>query len=133
MTDASAEPATTPSEGISVPWSNRPVESLHTDVLVIGSGPIGATFARKLVDAKRKVFMIDAGAMQSPRPGEHLKNAFQYQRNIDLFVNVIKGHLQVLSIPTNKQPVPTLDPGSFTIDYGNPSFKGLAHNGQNPE
>src|SRR5271166_4324103 len=131
MTDASAEPATTPSEGISVPWSNRPVESLHTDVLVIGSGPIGAMFARKLVDAKRKVLMIDAGSMQSPRPGEHLKNAFIFQRNIDLFVNVIKGHLQLLSVPTNNLTVPTLDPGAFRVDYG--QFEGLSHNSQNPE
>jgi pyranose oxidase len=133
MTDASAEPTTTPSEGFSLPSSPRPAESLSTDVLIIGSGPIGAAFARKLVDAKRKVFMIDAGSMQSPRPGEHLKNAFIYQRNIDLFVNVIKGHLQLLSVSTDKLPVPTLDPGSFSVDYGNPLFKGLSHNAQNPE
>jgi pyranose oxidase len=133
MSDASAKPTTTPPEGFTRQSSPSPVVSLATDVLIIGSGPIGAAFARKLVDAKREVFMIDAGAMQSPRPGEHLKNAFIYQRNIDLFVNVIKGHLQVLSVPTNKLPVPTLDPGSFMVDFGNPLFKGLSHNGQNPE
>jgi pyranose oxidase len=133
MTDASAEPTRTPAEGLSRPSSPRPAESPpeHVDVLIIGSGPIGATFARKLVDAKRQVFMIDAGSMQSLRRGEHLKNAFIYQRNVDLFSNVIKGHLQPLSVPTNKLPVPTLDPGSFRVDYEH--FEGLVHNAQNPE
>jgi pyranose oxidase len=93
-----------------------PSQQMDVDVLIVGSGPIGATYARKLVDAGRSVYMVDMGAQTSRRPGEHLKNAFLYQRNIDLFASVIRGHLSVLSVPTNATPVVTLDPGAFQID-----------------
>jgi pyranose oxidase len=100
-------------------------------VLIVGSGPAGATYARKLVEAGRSVYMVDMGARFSQRPGAHLKNAFLYQRNIDLFASVIRGHLHTLSVPTNDQPVVTMDPGSFRVDYSR--FKGFVHNNQNPD
>jgi pyranose oxidase len=104
---------------------------LTVDVLIVGSGPVGCTYARKLVEAGRSVYMIDAGARYSPRPGEHLKNSFMFQRNIDLFASVIRGHLTPLSIPTNNMPALTLDPGAFQFDQE--KYKGFVHNNQNPD
>ena len=91
-------------------------EIIETDVLIVGTGPLGCTFARKLVEGDMKVYMIDAGAQLSPEPGAHLKNSFLYQRDVNLFTGVIKGHLRPLSIPPDASAVPTLDPGAFTYD-----------------
>ena len=46
----------------SLSTTNNGDEFVDTDVLIVGSGPIGATYARKLVDAGIKVLMIDIGA-----------------------------------------------------------------------
>jgi pyranose oxidase len=100
------------------------------DVLIIGSGPIGATFARQLVKPGRTVYMIDAGAQQSARYGEHLKNSFLFQRNVDLFVSVIRGHLSTVSVPPRDDPALTLDPSAFQYDPN--KYKGFIKNGQNP-
>jgi pyranose oxidase len=110
---------------------NSEVENVEVDVLIVGSGPVGCTFARKLIEAGRSVYMVDAGAQLSRRPGEHLKNSFLYQRNIDLFASVIRGHLHEVSVPTNNQPVMTLDPNAFHID--GEKFRGFVLNNQNPD
>jgi pyranose oxidase len=106
-------------------------DEMTVDVLIVGSGPIGATFARKLVEAGRSVMMIDMGAQLSKRPGWHLKNSFLYQRNIDQFSSVIRGHLHEVSVPTNDTPVLTLDPGAFTVEFD--KSPGFVHNNQNPD
>jgi pyranose oxidase len=106
-------------------------EEITADVLIVGSGPVGATFARRLVEAGRSVLMIDMGAQLSDRPGAHLKNSFLYQRNLDLFSSVIRGHLHEVSVPTNDAPVLTLDPGAYTVEYG--KTPGFVHNNQNPD
>ena len=65
-------------------------KTINVDTLIVGSGPVGATFARELVSAGRTVCMVEAGAQLSQRPGEHLKNSYLYQRNLDLFSSVIR-------------------------------------------
>jgi flavin-dependent dehydrogenase len=87
----------------------REVKTLqNVDVVIIGSGPVGCTFARTLVDRGLDVTLIDSAASQSPRIGAHLKNAFLFQRDVNPFVNVIRGHLHLLSVPPNTTPAITL-------------------------
>lgn len=102
-------------------------EYLEVDILIVGSGPVGCTFARQFVEAGLKVLMVDAGAQLSKRPGEHLKNSFLYQRNVDLFASVIRGHIRPLSVHVDKRPNLTWDPGSFQPN------KAFVRDGQNPE
>ena len=47
------------------------------------------------------------------------------------FSSIIRGHLNLVSIPSNNQPVVTLDPGAFQIDME--EYEGFVHNNQNPE
>ena len=77
-------------------------QCIPTDVLIVGSGLLGCTFAKKLIEGGHSVFMIDAGAKLSERPGWHLKNSFLYQRNVNQFTGVIEGHLHKLSVALNK-------------------------------
>ncbi|URM88845.1 GMC oxidoreductase [Streptomyces sp. MRC013] len=103
----------------------------EADVLIIGSGPVGCAFARELVAAGKSVLMIDAGSQLSRRYGEHLKNNYLFQKNIDLFVSVIRGHLLPLSTATNREPVLTLDPSAFSYDPD--KYAGFSMRNQNPE
>ncbi|HEX6387024.1 MAG TPA: GMC oxidoreductase [Anaerolineae bacterium] len=78
---------------------------LTTDVLVVGSGPIGATYARLLATAGRKVTVIDSGAQLSARPGEHLANAFHYQQLPNMFNDQILATLEPFSTPRSLFPL----------------------------
>jgi pyranose oxidase len=49
---------------------------MKTDILIIGSGPVGATYARIISQQKphSKILMIDAGPKVSDKMGQHTKN-----------------------------------------------------------
>jgi NADPH-dependent 2,4-dienoyl-CoA reductase/sulfur reductase-like enzyme len=49
-------------EDLAVALIEMPFLVHQPDVLVVGSGPIGATYARKLVEANYNTLMIDMGA-----------------------------------------------------------------------
>jgi pyranose oxidase len=48
----------------------------EVDVLVVGSGPVGATFARIAAERapEARILMVDAGPQLTDRPGVHIKN-----------------------------------------------------------
>ncbi|KAI5926247.1 hypothetical protein F4810DRAFT_725958 [Camillea tinctor] len=107
---------------------NEDVSVIETEVVVIGSGPTGATYARKLVDAGIQVYMVEIGAQETLIPGDHKKNNYIVQKNLNNFINIVNGELDELSVPTNKQSVPSLDPSVWSID----PHQGTIANGQNP-
>ncbi|EIN03465.1 pyranose 2-oxidase [Punctularia strigosozonata HHB-11173 SS5] len=105
---------------------NKKLRDFQADVFIAGSGPIGATYALLLVEAGYKVVMCELGAADSFKatttedgsadafiPGAHKKNEVEYQKDIDRFVNVIKGALSVVSVPVKNVTSDTLDPTSW--------------------
>ena len=56
--------------------ADRNASQLSVDVLIVGSGPIGATFARVLSESvpTAKILMVDVGPQLTSRPGVHVKN-----------------------------------------------------------
>ncbi|KAF4976136.1 hypothetical protein FZEAL_7155 [Fusarium zealandicum] len=99
--------------------------TIDCDVLIIGSGPIGATFARQILkpygegvnsgDLPPRIIMVEAGAQESKVPGEHKKNAVYYQKDIDAFVHVIHGSLHPTSVPTQTNRNLTLPPVAWSL------------------
>ncbi|KAF7362944.1 GMC oxidoreductase [Mycena venus] len=105
--------ATMESNSSTVKW-----ETVDVDVVIVGSGPIAATYARVILEKKpdTTIVMIEAGSQESPVIGGHHKNAMRYQRNPDAFVPYIKAALEPVSVP------PT-DPNLFPHAWQNPDQK----------
>ena len=61
----------------------------ETDVIIIGSGPIGAMVASKLAKRQKKVLILEAGGAISEPPAAHLRNERVYQQHPDRFFEEI--------------------------------------------
>lgn len=81
-----------------------------TDVVIAGSGPIACAYARTILEKNHhvRVTMVEIGSQDDPIVGAHHKNSIKYQKDIDAFVNVIKGALQPISAPPAETYISTL-------------------------
>ena len=111
----------------------EPIGDLSTDILIVGSGPIAAVFARQLLDhTDQKILMVDVGDASSPVPGTHLKNVSYFQKNVDAFANIIRADFHKTSVPVNKRVEQTLGPNAYTVPYD--TFEeGWGTKNENPE
>jgi choline dehydrogenase-like flavoprotein len=65
------------------------------DFIIVGTGLVGATYARKLREGLKDatILMIDAGSQYSKLPGENAKNIYIYNYNedgLDTLSNLVK-------------------------------------------
>ncbi|KAI1322379.1 pyranose 2-oxidase [Xylariaceae sp. FL0255] len=74
---------------------------LDTDVLIVGSGPIGAVYARSIIDADPgiRVMMVEIGEQEDRLIGEHKKNHVVVQQDSSRYTSIVKGGMALLSEP----------------------------------
>ncbi|GJC86222.1 pyranose 2-oxidase [Colletotrichum liriopes] len=90
----------------------------EVDVLIVGSGPIGAVFARKLVKSGRNVVMIDVGEQETKRIGDHKKNGIAVQKDISLFTKPCQQNFVLNGQNPNQKPHENLPAAAATRVVG---------------
>jgi pyranose oxidase len=85
----------------------------HCDVFIAGTGIVGSTFARTLVDRGARVIMADAGSCHSRRLGENQKNTWINQRDLVQYGHFVRSQLHPASIHA-------AEGGNACVDYPNP-------------
>ncbi|CAE7138680.1 unnamed protein product [Rhizoctonia solani] len=107
---------------------------LDYDVFIAGSGPLGATYARQVLERhpSARVLMVEVGAQESPIVGMNMKNAVKYQRDLDAFTHIIRGAMQPMSIPTVGGFLPTLQGDAWSQSEGRSSVGSPFNPDQDP-
>jgi len=63
------------------------------DVLVVGSGPLGAAVARRLAEQGKTVWILEQGPAITDPPGAHVRNAPRFGDDPDAYLAIATEHL----------------------------------------
>lgn len=76
------------------------------DVLVIGSGPLGAATARRLAEHGRDVLMIEQGPAISDPAGSHVRNAQRFRDEPDSYLPAATSYLEFFDNTVERDQLP---------------------------
>ncbi|KAG8710639.1 Pyranose 2-oxidase [Ceratobasidium sp. 395] len=108
-------------------------DKLDYDVFVAGSGPLGSTYARLILEHHKsaKVLMVEVGAQESATIGSNLKNAIK-RKDLDAFCHIIRGAMQPTSIPSMGGHLPGLQGDAWIQRESRPSINSPYNPDQDP-
>ena len=67
---------------------------VEADVLIVGSGPLGTTVARRLAEQGRTVRILEQGPAISDPPGSHVRNVARFRTDPDAYLKVATAYLE---------------------------------------
>jgi len=76
------------------------------DVLVVGSGPLGAAVARRLAEHGRTVLMLEQGPAITDPPGSHVRNASRFQDDPDAYLELATERLAYFDSTAPRDALP---------------------------
>lgn len=116
--------------------SSRQDTTETCDVFIVGSGPIGAYYAKTIYESRPdlKILMADIGANYSSKYGTNAKNAYIFNSGddgLDVLSHIVKGELVPISTPVSQPWPESVEPRSqppspppyYRINGSNPEQK----------
>lgn len=77
-----------------------------TDVLVVGSGPLGTAAARRLAEHGRSVLILEQGPAITDPPASHVRNAPRFQTDPDAYLEIATEHLTYFDSAAPRDSLP---------------------------
>jgi choline dehydrogenase-like flavoprotein len=86
--------------------SKEGLMAYDADVLVIGSGPLGSTVARRLAEHGRSVLILEQGFPITEPPASHVRNAARFRTDPDAYLEVATEHLAYFDSAAPRDSMP---------------------------
>ena len=80
--------------------------SKRSDVIVVGSGPLGTIVARRLAEAGCRVLVLEQGPPITHPPGSHLKDEPRLQKDPDAYLAAVDAHIDYLNPDADEAGLP---------------------------